>query len=103
MKAQEIFSRPNDVAELKGMIASRAFTLPEQQERVARRALASPSVIAFGTASSIATECCVSPATVVRLATALGFENFREFRTFFRRHLKWMAIKEPCIDLPGKP
>jgi DNA-binding MurR/RpiR family transcriptional regulator len=103
MTAQEIFRRPNDLAELKGMIANRAFTLPEQQERVARRALASPAAIAFGTASSIATECSVSPATVVRLATALGFENFRDFRTFFQRHLKRIARQEPRIDLPGTP
>jgi DNA-binding MurR/RpiR family transcriptional regulator len=93
MKAQEVHKRPNDIADLKGMIAKRAFTLPEQQERVVRTALASPDVIAFGTVSSIARECSVSPATVVRVATALGFDSFRDFKTFFQQQLKRIATQ----------
>jgi DNA-binding MurR/RpiR family transcriptional regulator len=73
---------------LKGMIASRRITLPEQQEQVARMALAKPDLIAFGTAGSIAAECSVSPSTVVRTATGLGFADFRDFRGFFRLHLR---------------
>ncbi|MBM2709965.1 MurR/RpiR family transcriptional regulator [Mesorhizobium caraganae] len=88
MVMHEAIKRPSDVSDLKGMIASRTITLPEQQEQVARMALAKPDVIAFGTVSSIAAECSVSPSTVVRAATGLGFADFRDFRGFFRLHLR---------------
>ncbi|OHV87640.1 MurR/RpiR family transcriptional regulator [Mesorhizobium sp. ORS 3428] len=85
---REAIKRPNDLSELKGMIASRTITLPEQQEQVARMALAKPEVIAFGTVGSIAAKCSVSASTVVRAATGLGFTDFRDFRGFFRLHLR---------------
>ncbi|MCQ1854445.1 MurR/RpiR family transcriptional regulator [Neorhizobium galegae] len=53
--------------------------------------LARPDVVAFGTAASVARLCSVSPSTVLRVSTALGFGGIREFRNFFRQHLRMSA------------
>ncbi|MDF0661754.1 MurR/RpiR family transcriptional regulator [Rhizobium sp. L18] len=70
------------------MITAAGLRLPEQQERVARKMLARPDIVAFGTISSVAGECVVSPSTVVRVANALGFDTFRELKCFFQQHLR---------------
>ncbi|MEI3855756.1 MULTISPECIES: MurR/RpiR family transcriptional regulator [Ensifer] len=88
MKTNEATRRPGDVTELRAMFASKDVTLPKQLERVARMALAKPDLVAFGSARSVATACSVSPTTVTRLATVLGFDNFRDLKTFFRQHLR---------------
>lgn len=88
MKTNETTRRPDDVAELRGLFASGAVRLPAQLERVARTALAKPDLVAFGSARSVATACSVSPTTVARLATVLGFDDFRDFRTLFQEHLR---------------
>jgi DNA-binding MurR/RpiR family transcriptional regulator len=82
---------PTNVTELKGMFASRALKLPKQLEQVARLALERPEVVAFGSARLIAVACSVSPTTVTRLATALGFDSFRDFKLFFQQHLRRTA------------
>nr|WP_052035630.1 MurR/RpiR family transcriptional regulator [Sinorhizobium americanum] len=87
---------PTDVTELKGMFASRALKLPKQLEQVARVALVRPDLIAFGSARSIAVACSVSPTSVTRLATALGFHSFRDFKSFFQQHLRRTANSENC-------
>lgn len=87
MKTNEATRRPGDMTELRGMFACRTLRLPKQLERVARTALAKPDLVAFGSAHSIALACSVSPTTVTRLATVLGFDNFRDFKTFFQQHL----------------
>ncbi|KSV89590.1 hypothetical protein N184_27350 [Sinorhizobium sp. GL28] len=88
MKASEATRRPCDVTELRGMVASRTLRLPKQLEQVARKALARPDLVAFGSARSVATACSVSPTTVTRLATVLGFESFRDLKAFFQQHLR---------------
>ncbi|WP_342028750.1 MurR/RpiR family transcriptional regulator [Sinorhizobium glycinis] len=91
MKTSEVTKPPTDVIELKGMFASRSLRLPKQLEQVARLALARPDVIAFGSARSIAAVCSVSPTSVTRLATALGFDSFQDFKLFFQQHLRRTA------------
>lgn len=98
MKPNEETKRPIDVWELRGMFASKTLTLPKQLERVAHVALAKPDVIAFGSARSVALACCVSPTTVTRLATFLGFKSFRDFRSFFREHLRNNAVRDTAIN-----
>lgn len=88
MSTEKTIRKPTTVAELKDMIVATGLSLPEQQERVARTTLAYPEIVAFGTAQSLADRCVVSPSTVVRVATALGFDNFREFRQVFRQHIR---------------
>lgn len=82
---------PNNLLELKLMIASKEIALPDQLNRVLREAIARPDLVAFGSSNSIATACCVSPTTVVRLASLLGFNRFRDFRTLFRELLRERA------------
>ncbi|MDF0699421.1 MurR/RpiR family transcriptional regulator [Rhizobium sp. MC63] len=84
-------AKPTSISELKQFIVATGLRLPEQQERVARLALAHPEIVAFGTAHSLADRCMVSPSTVVRVANALGFESFKEFRQFFRQHVRAVA------------
>ena len=81
-------AKPTNVSELKQLIVATGLRLPEQQERVARLALAHPEIVAFGTAHSLASRCVVSPSTVVRVANALGFASFKEFRQCFRQHVR---------------
>ncbi|ABC91136.1 hypothetical conserved protein [Rhizobium etli CFN 42] len=88
MDLNSTVKRPSDIGELKSMIVAAGLRLPEQQERVARIALVRPEMIAFGTISSVAIECHVSPSTVARVATSLGFDSFKEFKACFRQHLR---------------
>lgn len=93
MSTEKTIRKPTTVAELKDMIVATGLSLPEQQERVARAALAHPEIVAFGTAQSLADRCVVSPSTVVRVATALGFDNFKDFRQVFRQHIREISIR----------
>ncbi|PND17977.1 transcriptional regulator [Ensifer sp. MMN_5] len=94
MKMCQATKPPIDVTELKDMFASRSLRLPKQLEQVARLALARPDVVAFGSARSIAVVCSVSPTSVTRLAAALGFDSFRDFKLFFQQHLRRTANSE---------
>ncbi|MBY3026987.1 MurR/RpiR family transcriptional regulator [Rhizobium leguminosarum] len=89
----ENVAKPTSVSELKQFIVATRLRLPEQQERVARIALANPEAVAFGTARSLAEKCVVAPSTVVRVANALGFESFREFRQLFRQHVRSISAQ----------
>lgn len=95
MSTDKTIRKLTTIAELKDMIVATRLCLPAQQERVARTALAYPEVVAFGTARSLANRCGVSPSTVVRVATALGFDNFREFRQVFRQQIREISIRAP--------
>ena len=79
---------PSNLRELKTMIAKKEVVFPGERKRVMRAILDHPDIIAFGTATSIADECGVSTATVVRLAGHLGFRKFRDFKNLFCDHLK---------------
>ncbi|WP_244519832.1 transcriptional regulator [Ensifer sp. LC384] len=73
------------------MCACRTLKLSKQLERVARTALAKPDLVAFGSARSVAVACSVSPTTVTRLATVLGFDSFRDLKLFFQQHLRRLS------------
>ena len=93
MSTKKTIRKPTTIAERKEMIVATRLSLPKQQERVARTALAHPEIVAFGTAQSLEDRCVVSPSTVVRVATALGFDNFREFRQAFRQHFRESSMQ----------
>lgn len=90
--------RPESVNEQKAMIVAAGLRLPEQQERVARAILARPDLVAFGTISSVASACVVSPSTVVRVANVLGFETFKELRLFFQQHMRSLSESGRAIS-----
>lgn len=81
--------RPQDIKQLKSLIARRVVVLSDQQELVTRLVLSNPEIIAFGSANRLAAACQVSPSTVARVVHAFGFDAFRDFRELFRRHLKF--------------
>ncbi|MER9868630.1 MurR/RpiR family transcriptional regulator [Mesorhizobium sp. M0136] len=79
--------RAPSLDELKALIAKRELTLPEKSEAVARVIFAEPDYVAFENAAAIARRCHVSPATVSRLASRLGFGSFVEMQSCFRNHI----------------
>lgn len=87
MRIRQTFKTPTSIQEMKGLIVTSGLRLTEQQERVARTVLARPDIVAFGTIGSLASECAVSPSTVVRVANSLGFDTFSQFKRVFRTHL----------------
>jgi DNA-binding MurR/RpiR family transcriptional regulator len=73
--------------ELKALVAKRDLILPAKSEAVARVIFAEPDYVAFENAAVIARRCHVSPATVSRLASRLGFGSFEEMQSCFRNHI----------------
>lgn len=87
MRTRQTFKTPTSIQEIKGLMMTGSLRLSEPQGRVARTVLARPHMVAFGTIGSLARECAVSPATVVRVANSLGFDRFSQFKRVFRTHL----------------
>lgn len=61
--------------------------LTAAERRVAEVVLAAPQSIGFGTVAELATAAGAGAATVVRLATKLGYEGFTELQESIRREL----------------
>jgi DNA-binding MurR/RpiR family transcriptional regulator len=78
-------SRSRPSISVRARVASAPLT-PALQ-RVAEMLLTDPEAIAFGTVASVARLARTSPPTVVRLATALGYEGFAELRNAARDEL----------------
>ena len=62
--------------EVADRIAEFGSTLTRAERRVAEVVLTRPQVVAFGTVAELAAEAGAGAATVVRLATKLGFDGF---------------------------
>ena len=60
--------------------------LPKKLGRAARYALDNPDRIAFDSMRTVATTCQVASPTMLRLARALGFENYEDFRREFQQN-----------------
>jgi DNA-binding MurR/RpiR family transcriptional regulator len=80
-------SPPTSFEELKRAIACRNVTFPLRVENVAKRVLAKPELIAFGSTTAIASDCGVSVSTVMRFVAHIGFHDIAEARTIFRSEL----------------
>lgn len=61
-------------------IRSRADELTSAERRVAEAVLAAPQAVAFGTVADLARAANVGAASVVRLATKLGFEGYSDLQ-----------------------
>lgn len=68
-------------------IRSGAGVLTPAERKVADAVVADPQVVAFGTVAEVARRAGVSGATVVRLATRLGFDGFVELQEAVRAEL----------------
>lgn len=84
---RNLSSPPASFDELKRAIACRDVTFPFRVENVAKRVLAKPELIAFGSTTSIANDCGVSTSTVMRFVAHIGFHEIAEARTIFRNGL----------------
>jgi len=62
------------------LLHQRMPELTPTERRVAETVLADPSVVQASTITQLAAACDASPATIGRLARALGFEGYPEFR-----------------------
>lgn len=78
---------PSSVSELKQMIARQEIKLSKGMEGVLRLAFEDVSLVALGSTRSVAAACSVSPATVSRLASHLGFRRFRDLKRLFQEQL----------------
>ena len=81
-------SPPQDLAELKAMIAKRQVHVSAKMQRVLLHFFEHPDDVTFESIRSLALSCNVSISTVYRIAVAAGFEEFEKFRELFRRELK---------------
>jgi DNA-binding MurR/RpiR family transcriptional regulator len=77
--------RPAPPASLSARLAG--ATLSPALRRVAELLLVDPEAVAFGTVASVAAAAGTSTPTVVRLATALGYDGFADLRDATRQEL----------------
>ncbi len=68
-------------------IRSRGSDLTSAERRVAEAVLAAPQAVAFGTVADLAKAAGVGAASVVRLATKLGFEGYSDLQQCIQRDL----------------
>ncbi len=83
-----------------------ADSLTKAERRVAEVVLAQPELVAFGTVADLATAASAGAATVVRLATKVGFDGFTDLQQSVRLELAGRLrpaaerIREPAADDP---
>jgi len=85
---------PPTLRVLRQRLVQIARETPGQVQRAAAYAAANPEEIIFSTTRDFARLCSVSPATVIRMARALGFCGFRSFRE---------AVRNACQNPPVPP
>jgi DNA-binding MurR/RpiR family transcriptional regulator len=78
---------PSDLTALKQRLIGNSRALSKVTTRIARFALENPAEIAMSNGRKIANLLAVSPSSVTRFATALGFQNYAELRRFFQREV----------------
>lgn len=89
-----------------GRITEVADTLTKAERRVAEVVLAQPELVAFGTVADLAGAANAGAATVVRLATKVGFDGFTDLQQSVRFELAGRLrpaaerIREPAADDP---
>jgi DNA-binding MurR/RpiR family transcriptional regulator len=89
-----------------GRITEVADTLTKAERRVAEVVLAEPELVAFGTVADLAGAASAGAATVVRLATKVGYDGFTDLQQAVRFELAGRLrpaaerIREPAADDP---
>lgn len=95
-------SRSGPTATFQDTVAVAFSSLAPKQQRVARFMAANEALIAFTSAAEVARRLEVDPATVVRLARALGYEGYpdlqRHIRTQIPHHYPSMATASHTLD-----
>lgn len=85
---------PPDMTALKRWLIGNSRGLSKATTQIARFALENPSEIAMSNGREVADILDVSPNSVARCATALGFQNYPELRRFFQREVVKARQKE---------
>ncbi|HZY07265.1 MAG TPA: hypothetical protein VFE69_05950, partial [Ilumatobacteraceae bacterium] len=75
------------VVEVADRIGKSSTSLTNAERRVAEVVLANPQLVAFGTVADLAESAGSGAATVVRLATKLGFEGFSALQASIQQDL----------------
>lgn len=92
------------VMEAAERISQHGGTLTPAERRVAEIVLASPQLVAFGTVADLADAAHSGAATVVRLATKLGYDGFTSLQAAVQRDVARqllpaaVRIREPASD-----
>ena len=73
--------------EIAERIRAQSTSLTAAERRVAEAILASPQAVGFGTVADLAGAAKVGAASVVRLATKLGFEGYTDLQASVQRDL----------------
>ena len=81
-------SPPQDLAELKAMIAKRQIHVSAKMQRIFLHFFEHPDDVAFSSIGALAQGCNVSISTLHRLAVTSGFVGFKDFRDLFREQIK---------------
>ena len=79
---------PQDLSEMRSLIAARRIRMSPKVEKVLRFALEHPADMSFSTIQGLAGQCQVSNATVTRLSAGFGFASFHDFRELFRKEVR---------------
>lgn len=81
-----VHDRPTAPREILGALGSALEELSPQVQRAARYVLDNPGEIAVTSMRGIADASGVKPNTLVRMARAVGYEGYDDFRDPFRQH-----------------
>jgi DNA-binding MurR/RpiR family transcriptional regulator len=76
-----------DLMEVAERIRAHGATLTAAERRVAEAVLAAPQAVGFGTVADLAQAANVGAASVVRLATKLGFDGYSDLQQCVQRDL----------------
>lgn len=76
---------PSNMLKIDQKLTGALSNLPKKLGRAARYALDNPDRIAFDSMRTVATACDVASPTMLRLARALGYENYEAFRSEFQQ------------------
>lgn len=83
---------------LRDRIEEQLPMLGAKQRLVAQLSLSNPSQLLFGTATEVASQAGVDPATVVRFSQGLGFSGYPEFREALRAEYPLLRTASQRVD-----
>ncbi|MER9007995.1 MurR/RpiR family transcriptional regulator [Mesorhizobium sp. M0862] len=83
-QTNEPLSYSYGAAEILGEIATRLASFTPELQKAAAHVLENPNLISVSSIRKVARDANVKPNTLVRMARALGFEGYEDFRNPFR-------------------
>jgi DNA-binding MurR/RpiR family transcriptional regulator len=87
------------MSDIKQRLTAALPDLPKKLAHAARYALDNPQSIAFDSMRTVATTCGVASPTMLRLARALGYESYEDFRGEFQQRLSARGFEDRAAAL----